>query len=131
MHNGLATLLAKSALKVLAVVCREVVAGNWLSAILVYSLRNLVASGVTETGKEGEELGARGGSGLVLEDDRVELGTVGDLQVEGVSGALDMNTQWRVCKPYLGLVAHQALGNRVDLGRICPLALMVQLSSTS
>jgi len=92
MHNGLAALLAKCALKVLAIVCCEVVAGNWLPTILVYSLRDFVASGVSETGKEGEELGTEGSGGLVLEDDRVELGTVGNL----------------------GLVAHQALGNRVD-----------------
>lgn len=92
VHNGLASLLSKSALKVLAIVGSQVVAGNGLTAILVYSLRDLVAGGVTQTGEEGEELLADGGGGLVLEDDGVEL---------------------RHTRDSAG-VAHQTLGDCVD-----------------
>lgn len=92
MHDGLSSLLSESALKVLAVVLREVVPGDGLTTILVYSLGDLVSSGVSETGEEREELLAKGSSGLVLEDDGVEL---------------------RHARDSAG-VAHQTLGDRVD-----------------
>lgn len=105
MQNGLAGLLAESILKVLAVVGGEEVPGDGLTTVLVYSLQNLagqsislsfvgrwasdrsdlVTRGVTETGEEGEELGANGGRGLLLEDDLVELGGTGDLEARLIS----------------------------------------------
>lgn len=57
----------------------EVVAGDGLAAVLVDALEDLVAGGVAETGEEGDEFATEGGVGLVLEDDLVELGGVGDL----------------------------------------------------
>ena len=83
MHDGLARLLAKGRLKILAVVLGEHVARHGLAAILVYPLQDLVAGGVAQAGEEGEELAAKGGGGLVLEDDLVELAGVGDLWGSG------------------------------------------------
>lgn len=79
VHDGLARLLAKSVLKVLAVVGAEEVTGDGLTAVLVDALENLVAGGVAETGEERDEFATEGGLGLVLEDDLVKLGGVGDL----------------------------------------------------
>ncbi len=93
VHDGLARLLAECILKVLAVVRPEVVAGHRLATVLVDSLKDLVPGGIAKTREEGDELPPQGRAGLVLEDDRVELGEAGDL----------------------GLIAHQSLGNGVDL----------------
>lgn len=51
MHDSLAGLLAESRLKVLAVVLAQIVARNRLTAILVDSLEDLVASSISETGE--------------------------------------------------------------------------------
>lgn len=50
-----------------------------MTAILVYSLQNLVTGRVAETGEEGEKLPAERLGRLVLEDDLVELGKTGHL----------------------------------------------------
>lgn len=80
MHDGLASLLSERRLEVLAVVLGEVIAGDGLTAILVDSLEDLVASGITQTGEQGDELSRERGAGLVLEDDLVQLGCAGDLR---------------------------------------------------
>lgn len=85
MHDSLASLLAESALKVLAVVLGQEVPGDGLTAILVYSLEDLVAGGVSQTGEERNELAARCRVGGVLEDDLVELLDAGDLKCGNVS----------------------------------------------
>lgn len=82
VHDGLASLLAKGSLKVLAIVDAEPVAGDGLTTVLVYTLKDLVAGGVAQTGEEGDELAADGGGGLVLEDDLVQFASVGDLEEE-------------------------------------------------
>lgn len=79
VHDGLARLLAKRRLKVLAVVRVEVVARDGLAAVLVHTLQHLVAGGVPETGEQRDELPPERRAGLVLEDDRVELRQAGDL----------------------------------------------------
>lgn len=80
-HHRLSGLGAEGALEVGAVVLGEVVAHEGLSAVLVDSLEDLVACGVAESGEEGEELLAYGGSRFVFEDDLVELCDGGDLAV--------------------------------------------------
>lgn len=92
VHHGLASALAEGAVEGAAMVLRQVVAHEWLSSVLVHSLKNLVCSGVTETGEEGEESAESRFAGGVLEDDRVELGAGG----------------------HAALVGHEALGDRVD-----------------
>lgn len=42
VHNCLSGLLSECALKVLTVVRRKVIPSDWLAAILVYSLGNLI-----------------------------------------------------------------------------------------
>jgi hypothetical protein len=53
----------------LRVVEGEVVANEWLAAILVYSLEDLVSGGIAETGEEGGELSDDGRRGIFFEDD--------------------------------------------------------------
>lgn len=79
MHDGLASLLAKGTLKVGTIVLREVITGHRLTTVLVYSLENLVTSGVSQTREERDKLSSDGSSGLVLEDDLVQLSGAGDL----------------------------------------------------
>ncbi|KAI7506407.1 hypothetical protein KC367_g185 [Hortaea werneckii] len=92
VHHGLAGTLAKGAVEGAAMVLGKVVAHEWLSSVLVYSLKHLVCCGVSETGEEGEESAESRLVGGVLEDDRVELGAGG----------------------HTALVGHEALGDRVD-----------------
>lgn len=92
VHDGLAVALAESRVKEVAVVLGQVVAHEGLTTVLVDTLHDLVGSGIAETGEEGEEASADGSSGLVLEDDRVELGHANNL----------------------ALVAHQTFGDGVD-----------------
>lgn len=80
MHDSLACLLAKGGLKVLSVVLAQEVARNGLSAILVYSLKHLVAGGVTQTGEQRDKLSCEGCGGLVLEDDLVQLACASNLR---------------------------------------------------
>lgn len=77
--HGLSGLRAESAVERIAVVLGDEIAGEWLSTILVDTLRDLVTGGITQSWEEGEELLAGGDLGLVLEDDLVELGNGGDL----------------------------------------------------
>lgn len=79
MHNGLAGLLSESLLEVLAVMLGKEISGNRLSTILVNSLKNLVTGSVTQTREQGEELAPSRSAGLVLEDDLVQLASIGDL----------------------------------------------------
>lgn len=79
VHDGLASLLAKGPFKVGAIVLGKVVPCNGLSTILVDSLENLVAGCVSKTREQRDKLASRGGSGLVLEDDLLQLGGIGDL----------------------------------------------------
>jgi hypothetical protein len=92
VQNGLAVTLAKGVVKGGGVVLGQVVTHDRLTTILVYTLQDLVSSSIAETGEEGEETSAGRSSGLVLEDDSVELGNA--------------------CN--LALVAHKALGDGVN-----------------
>jgi hypothetical protein len=60
-------------------VLREVITGNRLTTVLVYSLENLVTGGVSQTREQRDKLSSDGSSGLVLEDNLVQLGGAGDL----------------------------------------------------
>ena len=73
VHDGLARLLAKSILKVLAVVSPEEVARHRLAAVLVHALEDLVPGRIPQPREERHELPPRRRRGLVLEDDLVEL----------------------------------------------------------
>lgn len=79
MQNSLAGLLSESLLKVPAIVLGEEVSGHGLSTILVNSLEDLVTGGVSQTGEQREELATDAGTGLVLEDNLVQLAGAGDL----------------------------------------------------
>lgn len=79
MHDSLTSTLSESAIERLAVMLGEVVASERLTAILVYSLKDLVSSGIPETREEGCELPAGGGRGVFLEDDSLEVCSVSDL----------------------------------------------------
>lgn len=80
MHNSLASLLAEGILKVGAIVLAQEVPRNRLTTVLVNALKDLVASGVSQTGEQGDKLPADGCAGLVLEDDLVQLASIGDLE---------------------------------------------------
>ena len=92
VHDGLAVTLAERVVKEVTVVLGQVVAHERLTTVLVHSLHDLVGSGISETGEEGEETSAERSGSLVLEDDRVELGNSLDLAV----------------------VAHKTLGDGID-----------------
>lgn len=92
VHDGLAIALAESGVEEVAMVLGQVVAHEGLTTVLVDTLHDLVGSGIAETGEEREETSAEGSSGLVLEDDGVELGHARDL----------------------ALVAHETFGDGVD-----------------
>lgn len=51
MHDGLASLLAKCRLEVLAIVGVQVIARDRLTTVLVDSLKNLVSGSVAQTGE--------------------------------------------------------------------------------
>lgn len=88
MHDGLASLLAKGSFKVLSIVLGQEVAGDRLSTVLVDSLKDLVAGGVTQTGEKGNKFAAKGCAGLVLEDDLVQLARICDLKSYSVSATV-------------------------------------------
>jgi hypothetical protein len=92
VHDSLAVALAESRVEEVAVVLGQVVAHEGLTTIFVDTLQDLVASGIAEAREEREEAGTDGGSGLVLEDNRVELGDADNL----------------------ALVAHETFGDGVD-----------------
>lgn len=92
VHDGLAVALAEGRVEEVAVILGQVVAHEGLTTVLVDTLHDLVGGGIAETGEEGEETSTEGSSGLVLEDDRVELGHANDL----------------------ALVAHETFGDGVD-----------------
>lgn len=92
VHDSLAITLAESRVEEVAVVLGQVVAHEGLTTVLVDTLHDLVGSGIAETGEEREETRADGSGGLVLEDDRVELGHANNL----------------------ALVAHETFGDGVD-----------------
>ena len=73
MHDGLARLLAKRVLKLVAIVGAQVVARHGLAAVLVYPLQHLVAGRIPEAGEQRDELPPERRRGLVLEDNGVEL----------------------------------------------------------
>lgn len=79
MHDGLAGLLAKGILKVLAVVLAQEVARNGLATVLVYSLQDFVSGGIAQTWEQRHKLSSKGRRGLVLEDDLVQLAGGGNL----------------------------------------------------
>ena len=74
MHHRLPSAFAKGAIEVVAIVESEIISRERLAAVFVYSLKNLVASGIAETGEERGELAAEGGGGLVFENYFVEAG---------------------------------------------------------
>ena len=116
MHDSLAIALAKGVVELVAVVLGQVVADKGLTAVLVHSLEDLVRSCVTETGEEREESSAGSCVGLVLEDDLVELGSVGDLDEKRIS---EPTRAAGTCPlfflyAHLSLVAHQSLGDGVN-----------------
>jgi hypothetical protein len=92
VHNGLASLLAKGILEVGTIVLGQVITSDGLTTILVDSLEDLVAGGVSQTREQRDELSSDGSGGLVLENDLVQLAGTGDTT----------------------LVAHQSLRNGVD-----------------
>jgi hypothetical protein len=92
VHDSLAVTLAECRVEEVAVVLGQVVAHEGLTTVLVDTLHDLVGGGIAETGEEREEASAEGSSGLVLEDDRVELGHANNL----------------------ALVAHETFGDSVD-----------------
>lgn len=115
MHNGLASLLAEGILKVGAIVLAQEVSRNRLTTVLVDSLKDLVASGVSQTREQGNKLPAGGCAGLVLEDDLVQLASIGNLEVcWSMDCSLGLTRDLRY-SPYTRLVAHQSLRNGVDL----------------
>lgn len=79
VHDGLASLLAEGVLEVLTIVFTEEVSGHGLTSVLVDSLQDLVAGGISQTGEQGDELLAGRHRGLVLEDDGVQLAGACDL----------------------------------------------------
>lgn len=79
VQDGLACLLAESALEVFAIVGGQVVTRDGLTAVLVDSLRNLVSGSISQTREQGEELSSNRGSGMVLENDLVKFADVGNL----------------------------------------------------
>lgn len=85
VHDGLASLLAKGVLEVFAIMLAEPVTGHGLTAVLVYTLKDLVAGGVAKTGEQREELAAGRCGGCVLEDDLVQFAGIGNLDWEAVS----------------------------------------------
>jgi hypothetical protein len=114
VHNGLARLLAKSRLKVLAIMQRQKISRHGLSSVLVYPLEDLVSGRIAQSRKEGHELARNGSASLVLENDLVELARIGDLgRVSVASSKYEEDKEYWVV--YLALVAHQSLRNRVDL----------------
>lgn len=116
MHDRLARLLAERALKVLAVVSREVVARHGLAAIFVYPLQHLVAGGVPETGEQRDKLPPEWRGGLVLEDDSGELREGADLLQR--SGSVTRSPFWcLMCfgVAHLSLIAHETLRDGINL----------------
>jgi len=95
MEDGLAVAFAKGIVKLFSVVLREYIPSKRLASVLVYPLENLVCGGVSETREEREEAAGDGSIGSVFKDDLVELSSRSDLAV----------------------IAHQALGGGVDLGK--------------
>lgn len=81
VHDGLASLFAKSRLKVLSIVFGQIVACNRLTAILVNSLKDLVTGCVTETWEQRDELSTQRSASLVLENNLVQLARTGNLGV--------------------------------------------------
>ena len=93
MHDGLSGTLSERHIKLFAVVSTQVVPDERLAAVLVDSLRDLVAGGITKTREERKEFAAGRCAGVLLEDDGIELGEAADL----------------------GLVAHEPLRDGVHL----------------
>lgn len=79
MQNGLAGLLAKGRLEILAIVLCEEITGHGLATILVNSLENLVTRGISQTREKRDKLSRKRGSGLLLEDNLVQLSCASDL----------------------------------------------------
>lgn len=77
--HGLSGLWAEGAVERITVVAGDEIAGEWLTAVLVDTLRDLVTGSVAQSWEEGEELFAGRDVGLVLEDDLVELSSGVDL----------------------------------------------------
>lgn len=116
MHDSLARLLAERRLEILAIVRREVVAGNGLAAVLVDALQNLVARGIAQAGEERDKLAAGRSTGCVPEDDLVQLTSTRDLPtLSELSTISDSDGQGTIVAAHLRLVAHQALRDRINL----------------
>jgi hypothetical protein len=100
VHNSLACTLAEGLIEVGAVVLGQVVACERLTTVLVDTLKNLgiqnhvscmplhvgsrgvtnlVTGGVTKTGEQRGELAGDRSVGVLLEDDLLESGSIGDL----------------------------------------------------
>lgn len=122
VHDGLARLLAKGILELVAVVRAQVVARHRLAAVLVYPLQHLVAGGIPETGEQRDELPPERRRGRVLEDDGVELRSPGDLYSRAIASQpaafpSSPGGGGGVGVAHLGLIAHQPLRNGIDLSR--------------
>lgn len=92
-HDGLSGTLTESILEGSSVVVGKVIASEWLTTVLIDTLENLVTGGVTESGEEGEELLSGGGVGVVLEDNGIELSSVGNLELS-LSAILLISMLW-------------------------------------
>jgi len=72
MHHCLSRAFAECPVEVVAIVQSEVIPRKRLATVFVYSLENLIGSGIAESGKEGGEFAAEGGGCFVFEYDFVQ-----------------------------------------------------------
>lgn len=71
VHHRLPRAFAECPVEVVAIMQRQVIPREGLTTVFVYSLEDLVAGSVAETGEEGGEFAAERGGGFIFEDDFV------------------------------------------------------------
>jgi uncharacterized protein YbjQ (UPF0145 family) len=114
VHDGFAGLLAEGVLKVCPIVFGEIITSNRLATVLVDTLEDLVAGGVSQAREERNELSSEGSGGLILKDNLIQLAGAGNLQAQTINVLSNGMNQERWVA-YTSLIAHQSLRDGVDL----------------